>query len=76
MVERLTEITLKYEGRAPTSLYDRRSTESLVNELKAVLERSEAARDRDTPDGTGNLAVSLLFPVMLELIHKLPTRIL
>lgn len=73
MVERLTEITLKYEGRSPAA-YDRRSTETLVNELKAVLERSEAARD-DQGGTSATGLVSLLLPMMIDLLHTLPARI-
>ena len=73
MVERLTEITMKYEGRSP-AMYDRRSTELLVNELKAALDRSESARDRDRGTGAGGLAIVLL-PIVLQLLDTLPTRI-
>jgi hypothetical protein len=73
MVERLTEITMKYEGRG-AAMYDRRSTEMLVNELKAVLERSENSRDSGSGRNATGL-VSLLLPITMELLHNLPTRI-
>jgi hypothetical protein len=73
MVQRLTEITMKYEGRSP-AMYDRRSTEMLVNELKEVLERSEASRDGERNTGVDGL-VSVLLPLAMELLHNLPTRI-
>ena len=73
MVERLTEITLKYESRSP-AMYDRRSTEMLVNELKAVLERSEAARDDERGKSARGL-VPMLLPVTMEVLRNLPTRI-
>jgi hypothetical protein len=73
MVERLTEITMKYEGRS-AAMYDRRSTETLVNELKAVLERSEAARGGEGGTSAPGL-VSLLLPVTMELLNTFPTRI-
>lgn len=46
MVEGLADITLKYE-RAATSIYDRRTTDRLVEDLKDALDRSEEARDRE-----------------------------
>ena len=46
MVEGLADITLKYE-RATTSVYDRRTTDRLVEDLKDALGRSEEARDRE-----------------------------
>jgi hypothetical protein len=73
MIDRLTDITLKYEGRSG-STYDRRSTDVLVSELKAALERSESARD--TPDqGSASLAVALLLPVLAEVVGNIPLRI-
>lgn len=45
MIEGLAEVTMKYEGTASPSTYDRRTTDRLVADLKAALERSEHARD-------------------------------
>ena len=74
MIDRLTDITLRYEGR-DTAMYDRRSTDLLVSELKAVLEKSETARKADDGPNTGGMAVSLLLPIVIELVAKLPTRV-
>lgn len=74
MIERLTDITIRYEGRNAV-MYDRRSTDLLVSELKAVLERSESARDSDDGAGSGGPAVSLLLPILADFVVKLPARI-
>lgn len=47
MVERLADITLRYEGRSSISTYDRRTTERLVADLKQALQREEKGRDRE-----------------------------
>jgi hypothetical protein len=52
MVERLAEITLKYD-RSFSATYDRRSTERLVAELRAALERSRATREGESRDPEG-----------------------
>jgi hypothetical protein len=46
MVERLADITLKYDHGSGVT-YDRRSTDRLVADLKEVLERSQSTRDSD-----------------------------
>jgi hypothetical protein len=46
MVRQLAEITLKYEGRATSGMYDRRATDRLVAELRSALEESTARRER------------------------------
>jgi hypothetical protein len=38
MVENLAEITLKYDGRASPSSYDRRTSDRLLEDLKAAAE--------------------------------------
>lgn len=45
MVERLADITMKYSGHASVSTYDRRSSDRLVEDLKAAIARNEAARE-------------------------------
>lgn len=47
MVEGLADITLKYERSSATSVYDRRTTDRLVEDLRDALSRSEQARDRE-----------------------------
>ena len=47
VVRELATITLKYEGSATPSLYDRRRTERLVEDLKEIIGRNEKARDSD-----------------------------
>ena len=49
MVQRLAEITIKYDRVAPTAVYDRRASERIVVDLKAALERSEKVR-RDSSE--------------------------
>ena len=44
MVERLTAITLKYQGISSAEVYDRRSTDRIIDELRDVLERSMKRR--------------------------------
>lgn len=51
MIERLAEITLKYDRGFATPSYDRRSTERLVTDLKNALERSKAIRRGDLAGG-------------------------
>jgi hypothetical protein len=46
MIQRLAEITLKYD-RGFGMTYDRRSTDRLVADLKGVLERSQHVRNSD-----------------------------
>lgn len=51
MIEGLADVTMKYEGSASPSSYDRRTTDRLVADLKAALEKNEEAReDRPGPD--------------------------
>ena len=45
MIEGLADVTMKYEGSASPSSYDRRTTDRLVEDLKAALEKNEDARD-------------------------------
>ena len=45
MVERLADITLRYEPHASASMYDRRSTDRMVDELRTALERSKDVRE-------------------------------
>lgn len=47
MVQGLADITLKYERTSATSIYDRRNTDRLVEDLKDALGRSEEARGRE-----------------------------
>jgi hypothetical protein len=57
MVERLADITLKYDRGFATPSYDRRSTERLVADLRSALERSKASRSGDLAgDVAGDLA--------------------
>jgi hypothetical protein len=56
MIQRLADITLRYEERQSEASYDRRSTEHLVDDLKAALERSEQTREsggRPAPEPGG-----------------------
>lgn len=41
MVDRLASVTMKYEHGSPLLTYDRRSTDRLLEDLKAALARSE-----------------------------------
>jgi hypothetical protein len=51
MIERLADVTLKFEGTSSPSTYDRRSTDRLVDDLRDALERNEEARgDRPETD--------------------------
>jgi len=54
MVERLADITLKYDIAVPT--YDRRTTERVIDDLKSVLAQSESVRkdktDTDDPQSS------------------------
>lgn len=45
MIEGLADVTMKYEGIASPSSYDRRTTDRLVADLKDALARNEQARD-------------------------------
>jgi hypothetical protein len=40
MVGRLTTITLKYQGGSAADVYDRRSTDRIIDELRELLFRS------------------------------------
>lgn len=49
MVEGLADITVRYDTRTSTTLYDRRSTDRLVADMKEAIERNVAARqDRES----------------------------
>ena len=45
MVQRIADITIKYEARID-SVYDRRTADRLVEELNDVVDRSRIARER------------------------------
>lgn len=45
LVERIADITIKYEARID-SVYDRRTADRLVEELNEVVDRSRIARER------------------------------
>ena len=45
VIRELASITLKYEGSATPSIYDRRRTDRLVADLRDVIGRSERRRD-------------------------------
>ena len=45
MLDELARITLKFDGSASVSIYDRRSTDRLIGELKSALDKSSARRD-------------------------------
>jgi len=47
MVAHLADITMKYQSRLSVETYDRRSTDRLVDELKAALAESRAKRTED-----------------------------
>lgn len=53
VVRELASITLKYEGSATPSLYDRRRTDRLVADLKEVIGRNEKAREIDGETSSG-----------------------
>ncbi len=55
MVRGLARITLKYEGEASASIYDRDATDRLVAELKVTMERNKAMRQSGTPPATARL---------------------
>ena len=44
MVEGLADITMRYDGGTTTSIYDRRSSDGLVADMKEAIERNAAAR--------------------------------
>jgi hypothetical protein len=54
MVERLAEITIKYD-RGFAMPYDRRATDRLVADLRGVLERSQTVREGDGQSEASNL---------------------
>jgi hypothetical protein len=58
MVQRLAEITIKYDRVAPTAVYDRRASDRIVVELKAALDRSERVR-RDSGEVRGDKPVGI-----------------
>lgn len=45
VVRELAVITMKYEGSATPSMYDRRRTDRLVDDLKDIVGRSERHRE-------------------------------
>jgi hypothetical protein len=47
MIENLAEVTLKYEGLASTSTYDRRTMDRLVADFKEAVARNKEAREKD-----------------------------
>ena len=49
VVRELAAITIKYEGSATPTLYDRRHTDRLVADLKEVVSRSSKRREGDGP---------------------------
>jgi hypothetical protein len=51
MVEGFTDISLRYEGRATSGMYDRRTTDRLVADMKAALGRNLAVRSGREPEG-------------------------
>jgi hypothetical protein len=51
MVERLASVTLKYQSESAIPGYDRRTTESLLSDLKAALARSEDLRLHEEEQG-------------------------
>lgn len=49
MIESLATVTLKFEGTASPSTYDRRTTDRLLDDLKDALKRSAERDDRSRP---------------------------
>ena len=49
MVKRLADITLKYEGRATTAIYDRRATDSLRGDVRTMLDATDEAKEEEKP---------------------------
>ena len=45
MVRELAAITLKYDASSSPSMYDRRSTERLLSDMRDLADRSAALRD-------------------------------
>lgn len=45
MVNRLADITRRYQLGSADPIYDRRSTDRLIDDLRSALERSTHARD-------------------------------
>lgn len=50
MVDGLAAVTMKYEGTASPSTYDRRTTDRLVADLRDALGRSEETRGQQPED--------------------------
>lgn len=50
MIQGLADVTIKFEGSASPSTYDRRSTDRLVTDLREALQRSEDARQPPETD--------------------------
>lgn len=50
MLDELAKVTLKFDGIASVSIYDRRSTDRLVDELKSALDKSSARRESHDAD--------------------------
>jgi len=50
MVDRLAQVTLKYERLGSSNPYDRRGTDRFIDDLKAALARSESIRGEDDPE--------------------------
>lgn len=48
MIERLADVTLRYDGISSVSTYDRRTTDRLLADLKDALARSEEERHGQT----------------------------
>ena len=46
MIERLANITMRYDGGSGTSTYDRRSSDRLVADMKEAVERNTEARQK------------------------------
>ena len=46
MIEGLADVTIRYDGHASISTYDRRTTDRLVADLKDALARNEQGRER------------------------------
>ena len=45
MLDELARITLKFDGTASVSIYDRRSTDRVLDDLKSALDKSGARRE-------------------------------
>jgi|GraSoiStandDraft_4_1057263.scaffolds.fasta_scaffold05427_8 hypothetical protein len=44
VVNRLADITMKYQGLSSSNVYDRRSTDRLIDDLREALDRSKGLR--------------------------------